>query len=96
MTAKYRDLAQLVSFGLQLFMYATPIIYSLHSLPKKYQQILCWNPLSSLFEAFKQGCLDCGDFSVGGLLYTVAVTLISLLLSVLVFSRVERNFMDTI
>ena len=69
-TSKYRDLRFLVSFGLQLFMYATPVIY----------------PLS----------VGCGSFSVGGLLYSTIFMLVTLFLAVIVFNRVERNFMDTV
>jgi len=95
-TSKYRDLKFLVSFGLQLFMYATPIIYPMSAASGRIAKILWLNPLSPVFEAFKYGCLDCGSFSWGGLLYSTVFMLVTLFLAVIVFNRVERNFMDTV
>lgn len=96
LTTKYHDLKYLVSFGMQLFMYATPIIYPLSLAPGKYRFLLELNPLTPIFEAFKYSCLGCGSLSWGGLLYSTLFMLIMLFLSVIVFSRVERNFMDTV
>ena len=95
-TSKYRDLRFLVSFGLQLFMYATPVIYPLSVASGKFKFALELNPLTPIFEAFKYGCLGCGSFSVGGLLYSTIFMLVTLFLAVIVFNRVERNFMDTV
>ena len=95
-TSKYRDLKFLVSFGLQLFMYATPIIYPLSVADGRIRLVLELNPLTPIFEAFKYGCLGCGSLSWGGLLYSTVLMLVTLFLSVLVFNRVERNFMDTV
>lgn len=96
LTTKYRDLKFLVHFGLQLFMYATPVIYPLSAAPEKYRAILELNPLTPIFEAFKYGCLGCGSLDWGGLLYSTLFLCITLFLGVIVFTRVERNFMDTI
>ena len=96
MTTKYRDMKFLVQFGLQLFMYATPVIYPLSAAPEKYRAILELNPLTPIFEAFKYGCLGCGSLDWGGLLYSTLFLCVTLFLSVIVFTRVERNFMDTI
>lgn len=96
LTTKYHDLKYLVTFGLQLFMYATPIIYPLSVASDKYRHLLELNPLTSIFEAFKYSCLDCGTLSWGGLLYSTIFMLFMLFLSVIVFTRVERNFMDTV
>ena len=95
-TSKYRDLKFLVSFGMQLFMYATPIIYPLSAASGRIRTVLELNPLTPVFEAFKYGCLGCGSFSVGGLLYSTIFMLVTLFLAVIVFNRVERNFMDTV
>jgi lipopolysaccharide transport system permease protein len=95
-TSKYRDLKFLVSFGLQLFMYATPIIYPLSAASGRMRMALELNPLTPIFEAFKYGCLGCGSLSWGGLLYSTVFMAITLFFSVLVFNRVERNFMDTV
>lgn len=96
MTTKYRDMKFLVQFGIQLFMYATPVIYPLSAAPEKYRAILELNPLTPIFEAFKYGCLGCGTLDWGGLLYSTLFLCVTLFLSVIVFTRVERNFMDTI
>lgn len=96
LTIKYRDLTLLVAFGVQLYMYATPIIYPLSAAPEKYRDILTLNPLTPVFEAFKYGCMGCGSLDWGGLLYSTVFMLVLLFCSVVVFSRVERNFMDTV
>lgn len=95
-TTKYRDLTLLITFGIQLFMYATPVIYPMSAAPDKYRAILQLNPLSPVFEAFRYGCLGCGSLEVSGLFYAVAFTLLSLFCAVLIFNRVERVFMDTV
>lgn len=96
LTAKYRDLKFLVQFGIQLFMYATPIIYPLSYAPERYRGIINLNPLSSILEAFKYTTLGSGAFTISGLTYSLVVALLSLFVSLLFFSRTERNFMDTI
>ena len=96
LTAKYRDLNFLVSFGLQLFMYATPIIYPLSLAGEKYRWVLELNPLTPVFEAFKYGCLGCGSFSWSGLLYSAVFMIVVLFVSVIVFNRTEQTFMDTV
>lgn len=97
LTTKYRDLTFLISFGMQLFMYATPVAYSMSN-PKisKYHSYIWFNPLTSLFEAFKYGFLGTGVFSIKWLLYSVGVTFIVLLLSIYVFNKVEKKFIDTV
>ena len=96
LTTKYRDLKFLIQFGLQLFMYATPIIYPLSVAPAKYRFILELNPLTPIFEAFKHGWLGVGALSWTGLLYSALFMVVSLLAGIVIFSREERTFMDTI
>ena len=96
MTTKYRDMKFLVQFGIQLFMYATPVIYPLSAAPEKYRDIIALNPLTPIFEAFKYGCLGCGSLDWNGLLYSSLFMLVTLFLAVIIFSRTERNFMDTV
>ncbi|MBR1576552.1 MAG: ABC transporter permease [Bacteroidales bacterium] len=95
-TSKYRDLRYLVGFGLQLFMYATPVIYPLSVASDKFRTVLELNPLTPVFEAFKYGCLGCGSLSWGGLLYSAVFMAVALFVAVIVFNRVERTFMDTV
>ncbi|MEY8686189.1 ABC transporter permease [Bacteroides sp. AN502(2024)] len=96
LTTKYRDLNFLISFGVQLFMYATPVIYPLSAAPEKYRALISFNPLTPVFEAFKYGALGTGSFDWGGLAYSTVFTLASVFIAVVVFSKAERNFMDTI
>lgn len=96
LTTKYRDLRQLVSFGVQLLMYATPVIYPMSTTSGKIRTILELNPLTPIFEAFKYSCMGCGSLSWGGLLYSTVFMLIALFFSVIIFNRTERNFMDTV
>lgn len=96
MTTKYRDLNFLIAFGLQLFMYITPVIYPLSTAPANYQAILALNPLTPVFEAFKYSCFGCGMFDWGGLLYSTVFMIVMVFISVVVFTRVEKNFMDTV
>lgn len=95
-TVKYRDLQYVVQFGVQLVMYATPVIYPLSFAPEKYRWLMNLNPLTPLFEVFKYGCLGEGTFDVRGLLYSVGVLAVMLFLSVVVFNRTEQKFMDTV
>lgn len=96
LTTKYRDLKFLIQFGIQLFMYATPVIYPLSAAPEKYREIIALNPLTPIFEAFKYSCLSCGLLDWNGFLYSILFMLVSLSLSVIIFNRTERNFMDTV
>ena len=96
LTTKYRDLQQLVAFGVQLLMYATPVIYPMSTTGGDVRTILELNPLTPIFEAFKYSCMGCGSLSWGGLLYSTVFMLTTLFLSVIIFNRTERNFMDTV
>ena len=96
MITKYRDMKFFVQFAIQLFMYATPVIYPLSVAPEKYRAIIALNPLTPIFEAFKYGCLGCGSLDWMGLLYSAVFMCITLFFAVVIFSRTERNFMDTV
>ena len=96
LTSKYRDLRHLVGFGLQLLMYATPVIYPLSVAGEKYGWAIRLNPLTPIFEAFKYGVLGNGSLSWGGLLYSFVFMVVMLFVSIIIFNRVERHFMDTV
>lgn len=96
LTTKYRDLTQLVTFGIQLFMYLTPVIYPLSAAPEKYRIFISLNPLTPIFETFKYSCMGSGSLDWIGLGYSFIVLMITLFLSIIIFNRVERNFMDTV
>ncbi len=96
MTTKYRDLIFLLLFGVQLLMYATPVIYPASQIPPQLAKILLWNPLAPLFEATRYGFLGVGSLSLLGIAYSAAIAIIAFLFSTVVFNRVERTFMDTV
>jgi len=96
LTTKYRDMSVLMSFAVQLLMYATPIIYPLSFIPEKYKTLIGLNPLTWLTEAFRNGLLGEGVMNLPMLGYSAALTLVFLLVSIIVFSKVERTFMDTV
>lgn len=96
LTTKYRDLNFFISFAVQLFMYATPIIYPLSTAPEKYRQIISLNPLTPIFESFKHILLGCGSIDWTGLSLSAIILIITLFLSIIIFSHIERRFMDTV
>lgn len=96
MTTKYRDLAFLVSFGVQLFMYATPVIYPLSAAPEQYREIIALNPMAPVIEGIRYGLLGKGAFSFESLAYTTVVTGFIFLIGIVIFNRVEKNFVDTV
>ena len=96
-TTKYRDLHVLIGFGIQLFMYITPVAYSMNYLKNsKYISLIKLNPLSSLIEAFRYSLFGKGYFSAGDIIYSVCFTIVAFFIGVILFNRVERTFMDTV
>tara|TARA_B110000046_G_C13017391_1_gene409479 strand:+ start:188 stop:1051 length:864 start_codon:yes stop_codon:yes gene_type:complete len=96
LTTKYRDFTFLISFGIQLLMYASPIVYPLSVVPEKYKWIIMLNPISSLIELFKFTTLGSGHIDISYLIYSVTFTLVALTLGILVFNKVEKTFIDTV
>lgn len=99
MTTKYRDLKFLITFGIQLLMYATPVIYPLSMAKEKfrdYAHIIELNPMSNIIEAFRFAFLGTGEFSLSGIIYSSVVTFVILLFGIIVFNYTEKNFIDTI
>ncbi len=96
MTTKYRDLTFLVSFGVQLLMYGTTVIYPLSVAPAKYKSIIELNPMTGIIEAFRFAFLGKGEFTVWSISYSIIVTLIVLFFGVIIFNKTEKNFVDTI
>lgn len=99
MTTKYRDLSFLISFGVQLLMYATTVIYPLSAAVEKYPKyawLIKINPMTTLIETFRYGFLGKGTFSWDALSYTTISTFVILLLGIVVFNKVEKNFVDTV
>ena len=99
LTTKYRDFQFLISFGIQLFMYATPIVYPLSLAKEKlgtYSWIATANPMTSIIETMKFAFLGEGFFSWYNLAYSLIFSLVLLFFGVIVFNRVEKTFMDTV
>lgn len=96
MTTKYRDLSFLVTFGVQLLMYVTTVIYPLSAAPEKYKKFIELNPMTGIIEAFRFAFLGKGDFSLSGLFYSGVVSLVIMILGVMIFNKTEKNFVDTV
>ncbi|MDR1592059.1 MAG: ABC transporter permease [Prevotellaceae bacterium] len=96
LTTKYRDLTILFSFVVQLWMYATPIIYPLSTMSPERQQIMALNPMTSILEAFKYSTMGVGTFDWGHLTYSFVFMLVLLGIGLVIFNKVQRSFMDTV
>lgn len=96
LTTKYRDLGLLLGFGMQLWMYATPIVYPLSQVPEKYRYLFDLNPMASVIGSFRTALFDVGAINSVGIQTSWGITLLILALGILLFSRIERSFMDTI
>lgn len=96
LTTKYRDLSNLVSFGMRLWMYATPVIYPLSEIPAQYQNLVAINPMVAVVETFRYGLLGAGTIRPGYIVYTLVFTVAVLFIGILLFNKIEKNFMDTV
>lgn len=96
MTTKYRDLAFLVNFGVQLLMYATTVIYPLSSAPEKYRHLVALNPMTGIIETFRYAFLGEGMFSWSLLGYSTFVAIVAMILGIIIFNKTEQNFIDTV
>jgi len=96
LTTKYRDLAFLITFGVQLMMYATTVIYPLSAAPAAYKWVIELNPMTGIIEAFRYGFLGDGSLTFQTLGYSIAFTLIALVLGVIIFNKTEKTFVDTV
>jgi lipopolysaccharide transport system permease protein len=96
-TTKYRDLRFLITFGIQLFMYITPIILPLSEFKGVLRKIVICNPMTSIVETFKAAFLGRPiGYDAYGLVYTTIFTAIVFCFSILLFNKVEKSFMDTV
>ena len=96
LTTKYRDLSMLLSFGISLYMYATPVIYPTSMLSAKIQPYAKYNPLTGIFEGFKYAWMGVGEFNPIMLVYSTIIILILLAIGTVIFNKVEKGFMDTV
>lgn len=99
MTTKYRDLSFLVSFGVQLLMYGTTVIYPLSQVKQKYPDmsyLVELNPMTGIIEAFRYAFLGKGEFTFSSIGYSTVITIVILFLGIIIFNKTEKNFVDTI
>ncbi len=96
LTTKYRDLIFLITFGVQLLMYATPVIISLSDVPLRYQWIMKINPMTPVIENFRYAFLEAGSLDITGLYYSGCFALVLLFVGIVVFNKVEKSFIDTV
>lgn len=96
MTTKYKDLNMLIVFGIQLFMYATPVIYPSSSIPQEYVWIAKLNPLANLFDYIRYAYLGAGNFSIDYFIYPSIFAIVILFAGIVVFNKVQKTFMDTV
>ncbi len=94
LTTKYRDLKHLVSFGVQLWMYITPVIFPLSSVEGKYRIFFLINPITSIIETFRTVLLGIGQINYNYLTYSSLFMVVLLSVGIILFNRIERNFMD--
>jgi lipopolysaccharide transport system permease protein len=97
LTTKYRDFTVLISFAVQLLMYATPVAYPLSFLKNKsFASWIAWNPLSPIVEGFRYALFGSGSFQIQDLIYSGIMIFLLMFLGLWMFSKVERTFMDTV
>ncbi len=95
-TTKYRDLALLVGFALPLLMYATPVVYPLSTLGGNLRLLISANPMTHVIEGIRLGFFGKGIFDIYSLLYLFGISFFILFLGVVVFNKVEKDFVDTV
>jgi len=96
LTTKYRDLRYVVGFGVQLWMYATPIVYPMSQIPEKWQWLFAMNPMAAIIETARYAFLGSGSVRPWNLGISFGVTVLILLTGIVLFSRIEKTFMDTV
>jgi lipopolysaccharide transport system permease protein len=95
-TTRYRDLTNLIAFGVQLWMYATPVVYPLSQVPERWRWAFVLNPMTSLIEAFRFAFMGTGTVDLNYLAASAGMIGLVLFIGILMFSRVERTFMDVV
>ena len=96
LTTKYKDLVFLLTFGIQLFMYATPVVYPASAMPPRFSWLLHVNPLTGIFECFRYAYLGTGSFKSKDLFLSTLLIAILFLIGILIYNKVEKSFMDTV
>lgn len=95
-TTKYRDLNVLVNFGVTLWMYITPIVYPISQVPESFRNIMMLNPVAPIIETLRYGFLGCGQIEWKYLSISIVATAVILIIGVILFNQVEKDFIDTV
>ena len=96
LVTKYRDLTFAMTFGVQIWMYITPIVYPLTEVPERYRNLYVLNPMVSIVETFREAFLGVSSIEPKHVVISVFVTLCIFITGVILFSRIEKTFMDTV
>jgi lipopolysaccharide transport system permease protein len=96
LTTKYRDITFLVGIALQAMMYCSSVVFSIDIFGPSIRKYLIWNPMLWVIEGFRYATLGVGSWSWHGLIYATAFMIVTMFFSIVVFSKVEKNFMDTV
>jgi lipopolysaccharide transport system permease protein len=96
LTTKYRDLTFVVGFGTQLWMYASPIVYPMSQIPERWQWIYALNPMASVIETFRHAFLGAGSVNLQYSAVSMGMTILIFIFGIVLFSRIEKTFMDTV
>ena len=96
LTTKYRDLSYILNFGIQLLMYASPIVYPLSIVPEKYRLIIINNPMTPIIEIFRNALLGTGQINMIMYIYSIVMTLFLFIIGLIIFNKVEKSFIDTV
>ena len=96
LTTKYRDLSYILNFGIQLLMYASPIVYPLSIVPEKYRLIIISNPMTPIIEIFRNALLGTGQINMIMYIYSIVMTLVLFIIGLITFNKVEKSFIDTV
>ena len=95
-TAKYRDLTFAMGFFVQLWMYLTPVVYPLSEVPDRFKIFILINPMTAIVESFRGAFLGVNSLTPQGLLLSIIITILSFIVGIIIFNRVEKTFMDTV
>ena len=96
MSIQYRDIRYALPFGIQLFMYASPVAYSTNMIPEKYHIIYALNPMVTVIEGFRNIFLNTGNITVEMILVSFLVSFLCLMVGIIYFSKTERIFADVV
>ena len=94
-TSKYRDFRFLISFGLRLLMYASPVVFPLSIVSDKYKNIILANPMTVIIESFRYMVFGVGEISLNAILYSIIFTIMIFLFGCLIFNYIEKDFIDS-